>query len=91
MEEMLFWGGDIPQILRKYLDASNLGTAAMTEQEQKIYKLGQDVVLDMLAQVLLAHDGEHLTVQIGGLDQFEEMDIDELSKRFSEMQKELYD
>lgn len=90
MDEMLFWGADIPKIIKKYLSINNPGMSAMTEQEKEIYKLGQKSIIGMLEQLLLADDGEHFTVQISGLDVFQEMDVDELSKRFNEMKERSY-
>lgn len=82
MDEMLFWGVDIVEVLKKYFSTDD-GSQAMGDYERELYKLGQKNVISFL-ESLLAQDGEHFTVHIDGLDRFEEMDIDELSKRFNE-------
>lgn len=88
MDEMLFWGGDIVEVLKKYFSTDN-GSQAMGDYERELYKLGQKNVISFLER-LLEQDGEHFTVQISGLDNFQEMDVDELTKRFKEMKEHSY-
>lgn len=84
MDEMLFWGVDIVEALKKYFSNDN-GSPAMGDYERELYKLGQKNVISFLEILLAQRDGEHFTVHIKGLEMFEEMDIDELSKRFEDM------
>ena len=81
MNELLFNAMDVPHEVRKILDEkAECICQGMTESERKAYDFGVSTVLGLI-RCLLELD-EDIAVHIPGIDEMEEMTLEELEKRF---------